>query len=297
MKIPFLKSGDKVGIVCTARSYDHERLQYALPHFEKWGLQVKIGKTVGAVDHQYAGTDALRAQDLQEMLDDPELSAIVCAKGGYGTVRILDQLNLDKFVEKPKWITGFSDVTALHAHIHQLTGLPTMHAPLLSVFKRTDEQTIQSFQAALFGEPLTTSSLSHPFNRTGEAEAVLVGGNLSVLFSVLGSVSDLDTRGKILFMEDLDEYLYHTDRMMVAMKRAGKLSEIKGLIIGGFTKNKDNDIPFGKTAEEIILEHTAEFDYPVAFGFPCGHVKDNRTLLLGMEAKMRVNETGMVLTF
>lgn len=298
---PFLKEGDRVGLLSTARQVLDEDMEPAIALLKSWGLQPVVGKSIGAVDHQYAGTDRLRADDLQNMLDDPEIRAIWCAKGGYGTVRIVDDLNFYKFIKNPKWIIGYSDVTVLHSHLHNM-GVATLHAPIakeiLTKYQEALHSTpIISLKNTLFGKAVHCHVNSHAMNRTGTAQGPLVGGNLSILYSLCGSKSAIDTAGKVLFLEDLDEYLYHIDRMMLNLKRNGMLDHLEGLIIGGFSDMRDNKVPFGKTAQEIILEAVAEYDYPVCFDFPAGHWEDNRALVLGSTIKLEVSETGVKLNF
>ncbi len=296
MKIPAsLKKGDKVGIVCTARSIEHEKIEFAIETLERWGLDPIIGKTVGAVKDQYAGTDNFRAQDFQSMLDNEEVKAIICAKGGYGTVRMIDKLDFSKFKKDPKWITGFSDITVLHAHIQQNFKIASLHAPLLSTFKRNCDIALDTMRQILFGEPVSIKNASHKLNRMGKASGKLVGGNLSVLYSLIGSDSDLETDDCLLFIEDLDEYLYHIDRMVVNLKRAGKFKNIKGLLVGGMTSMNDNDIPFGKTCEEIIAEHVSLYEFPVCFNFPSGHIQHNHAIVMGEKYELDVAESGITL--
>jgi len=296
MKTPqSLKKGDKVGVVCTARSIEIEKLEFALDTLKKWDLEPVIGKSVGAVQDQYAGTDKFRADDFQSMLDNCDIKAIICAKGGYGTVRMVDFLDFTKFKKKPKWITGFSDVTVLHAHIQQNFKIATLHSPLLSTFKRNCDIALDTMRQTLLGETVSIKNAAHKLNRSGKASGKLIGGNLSVLYSLLGSKSDLVTDDGLLFLEDLDEYLYHVDRMVVNLERAGKFKNIKGLLIGGMTKMNDNDIPFGKTCEEIILEHVAEYDFPVCFNFPSGHIQHNHTVILGGRYELDVAEDSILL--
>jgi muramoyltetrapeptide carboxypeptidase len=288
----YLKSGDKIAIVATARKVSREEIQPAIKLFTNWGLQVIIHDDLFAIDNQFAGDDAHRAKALQRYLDDPSIRAIICARGGYGTVRIIDQLDFTNFVAHPKWIIGYSDITVLHSHIYRYHGIQTLHAamPINMQEFNADEESMLSLKQALFGNVLSYSFPSHPLNSKGEATGELVGGNLSVLYSLLGSPSDIDTTDKILFLEDLDEYMYHIDRMMMNMKRNGKLDRLKGLIIGGMNDMKDNTIPFGKTAEEIIHDQVKEFNYPVWFGFPAGHEKRNMAMKLGATASMLVQK-------
>jgi len=284
----YLKKGDKIGIVACARKVSEEEMQPAISVFKKWGLDVALGRSLFKSEHQFAGTDKERAEDLQQMLNDPSIKAIICARGGYGTLRIIDQLSFDAFKKYPKWIIGFSDVTVLHSHVSHYQ-IETLHAKMLFNFAK-NEASSEALRQALFGELKKYEHAPHPLNRAGIAEGELVGGNLSLLYALTGSVSDIDTRGKILFLEDLDEYLYHVDRMMLNLKRAGKLAHLNGLVVGGMTDMKDNQIPFGKNAEEIILDAVKEFSYPVCFDFPAGHVDLNLPLYLGRSIKLEVGK-------
>ena len=293
---PYLKEGDKVGIVCTARKADREDLENGIALLKSCGLEPVLGKTIGASDNQYGGTDALRAADLQAMLDDEEINAIWCAKGGYGTVRIIDDINFYKFIKYPKWIIGYSDVTVLHSQIHKL-GFETIHGVMPVGIARNTAVAKQTLENAWSGKPVHYHIESAPLNRLGTAKGELVGGNISILYSLCGSHSAIDTTNKILFLEDLDEYLYHVDRMMVNLKRNGMLRNIRGLVVGGLTSMHDNSTPFGKTAKEIVMDAVAEYDYPVCFDFPAGHLKDNRALILGRSASLEVNERGAKLYF
>lgn len=295
MYIPsILKIGDTIGLICTARKIDPSLIQPAISLFESKGFRVKIGETVGAAHHQYAGDDQLRRSDLQKMLDDPQVKAIVVCRGGYGTVRIIDDIHYGNFLEKPKWVIGYSDVTALHSHLNHVMGIGTLHATMPVNFETNTDSAIQSLMDVLLGNPLNYEVDAHPLNRMGVASGEVVGGNLSILYSLLGTKTLLHTSGRILFLEDLDEYLYHIDRMMMGLKRAGKLQNLAALIVGGMTDMKDNAIPYGKNAEEIILEHVEEFSYPVCFGFPAGHINDNRAIKLGAIARLEVTPEGVL---
>ena len=240
--------------------------------------------------HQFAGDDEARAALMQEYLDRDDIDVILCARGGYGTVRIIDKLNFDKFLQKPKWIAGYSDVTVLHAKLQSL-GCESLHSTMPINFADNTAASLDSLFDAIEGKHITYQIPSSEINIKGKAEAQLVGGNISVLYSLLGSDIFPDTEGKILFLEDLDEYLYHIDRMMTALQRAGKLDNIKGLIVGGLTKMHDNNIPFGMSAEEIILEKVKTKNIPLCFGFPAGHIDDNRTLILGKTTLLEVGDT------
>lgn len=292
----YLKKGDTVGILATARKIDLATLQPGIKLLESWGLKVVIGKTIGKEQNQLAGADWQRATDFQEMLDNPNIKAIWAAKGGYGTVRIVDRIDFNNFKKKPKWIVGFSDVTVMHSHINNMD-IGTLHAIMAISAKTASPEAIESFRKALFGEKLEYHIPHHNFNKNGKASGELVGGNLSVLYSIQGSKSAVDMKGKILFLEDLDEYLYHIDRMMMNMKRNGSLDGVKGIIIGGMTSMNDNDIPWGKDALEIIQDIVKDYKIPVAYNFPAGHIKDNRALILGKTVTLEVNDKETVLKF
>jgi muramoyltetrapeptide carboxypeptidase len=285
---PYLQAGDTVALLAPARKISREEIAPAVSVLESWGLRVVIGDTVGATHHQYAGDDRHRGKDLQRFLDDPQVKAIIACRGGYGTVRLIDQLRFDRFMDKPKWIVGYSDLTMLHVHLNCVIGCESMHATMPINFPTNTTEAIQSLQDALFGRKLTYTIPAHPLNIPGTMQGWVLGGNLSLIYSLLGTRTMLLHSGAILFLEDLDEYLYHIDRMMMALKRAGKLQGLAGILVGGMTDMKDNAVPYGQTAEEIILEHTAGLGYPVVFGFPAGHINDNRAIRLGVEAKVVV---------
>ncbi len=292
----FLKKGDTVGILATARKIEMATLQPGIKLLESWGLHVVIGKTIGKEDHQLAGPDWIRATDFQEMLDNPSIKAIWAAKGGYGTVRIIDRIDFSNFKKKPKWVVGFSDMTVLHSHINNM-GIETMHALMAMNVKTATPEAIESLRKALFGEKLEYKMADHPYNKNGKASGEIVGGNLSVLYSILGSKSEVDYKGKILFIEDLDEYLYHIDRMMMNLKRNGYFDGLKAVLIGGMTEMNDNDIPWGKDALQIIQDILKDYKIPVIFNFPAGHIKDNRAMIFGKTVSVDVNESGSKVTF
>lgn len=277
----YLQKGDKVYLLSTARKIEFAAIAEAISTIESWGLQVEIGESIGAEENQYAGSDALRHRDFQRAINDHSIRAIICAKGGYGTVRMMDGLDWTSFLKKPKWLCGFSDVTFLQTHIVHQFGIQTIHSPMPSTFVNNTPEAIDSLRAALFGEKINYTIPPHPLNKNGIMNAPIVGGNLSILYSITGTLSGIDTTNKILFIEDLDEYLYHIDRMLMNLKRSGKLQQLKGLLVGGFTDMHDNQIPFGKTAEEIIYEHCGIYDYPIIFNFPAGHIANNHALYLG----------------
>jgi muramoyltetrapeptide carboxypeptidase len=292
---PYLVKGDKIGIVSPARSITFEEVHPSIRFFQKYDLEVVLGTHVFSKCHQFAGTDAQRCRDMQQMLDDDSIRAIVCSRGGYGTVRIIDNLDFTKFRENPKWIVGYSDITVLHAHVHQKLGIETLHATMpINIKSEKRDETLQSMMNALCGEPVSYSYPKPALSREGSAEGVLAGGNLSILHNLMGSVSELDTEGKILFLEEVDEYLYHIDRMMVNLNRAGKLANLKGLVVGGMSKMNDNAIPFGKSAGEIIAAAVKDYTYPVCFDFPAGHLEPNLALILGRNVRLNVGtEVGL----
>ncbi|NLF44213.1 MAG: LD-carboxypeptidase [Bacteroidales bacterium] len=294
-----LKTGDKVGITATARKVKPEELLSAINIIKSWGLEVRLSPSLYEEDNQFAGNDKVRASDFQAMLKDEDIKAIFCARGGYGTVRILEHIDFSALKTHPKWIVGFSDTTVLHSHIHQNAGVKTLHAPMPLTFANSPEgiNALTTLHLTLFGLKPDYSVNPHPLNRIGTTQGTLVGGNLSVLYSLIGSESDLDTNNKILFIEDLDEYLYHIDRMMVSFKRSGKLSKLKGLIVGSMSDMHDNAIPFGKNAFEIISDAVSTYDYPVCFGFPAGHQDLNLPLIMGNEIRLIVEANKAYLSF
>ena len=280
---PFLKPGDKIRIVSPAGKIEENEVLPAVKWLTEQGFEVELGKHVFARHFQYAGTDRERLEDVQTALDDPDASSIICSRGGYGTVRIIDKLNFSGFLQKPKWVVGFSDITVLHSCLQHL-GIATIHGAMPRYFFDEKEQVSESLESMmnlLTGKEVEYTVPSNVSNRPGIATGEITGGNFSIVSSLLGTKYEMDTRGKILFLEDLDEYLYHTDRMANQLKLAGKLNNLAALIIGDFTDMKDNESPFGKTVHEIILEAVEEFDYPVCFGFPAGHNKKNLALAFG----------------
>lgn len=279
----------KISLIAPARKVTEDEMSFAIDYIKNRGFELVYDKRLFDSYHQFAGNDDARASLIQEYIDSDDIDAIFCVRGGYGTVRIIDRLNFDKFIKKPKWIIGYSDITVLHAKLQSL-GCESIHATMPINFTDNTQAALDSVFNFLKGEKISYEIDSTPINIYGTAEAELVGGNISVLYSLLGSDIFPDTNGKILFLEDLDEYLYHIDRMMTALVRAGKLDSIKGLVVGGLTKMHDNNIPFGMTAEEIILEKVRDKNIPVCFNFPAGHIDDNRALILGRKAKLSVGE-------
>lgn len=292
-----VKPGDKIGILSTARWMDQTEMKFADELLLSWGLKPVYGETITARSEQFAGDDNLRSKDLQTFLDDADIKAILCARGGYGTIRIMDKIDFTGFMNNPKFICGFSDITVLFAHITDKLGIPVLHSAMPFTFPNNSEAALQTLKDALFGIAPAYSIPAHPLNIFGETEAELIGGNLSILYSLLGTKYGFSTSGKILFIEDIDEYRYHIDRMMWSMKLAGKLHPLKGLIIGGLTDIKDNLVPFGKSAESIILEQVQELNIPVCFGFPAGHQDDNRALYLGRKVVLKTEKTHSSLTY
>lgn len=283
-----LKQGDKIAIVSTARKLSLEELQPGIDILKSWGLVVVFGDNLFKEAHQFAGSTQQRIADFQQAMDDESIKAILCARGGYGTVKIIDELDFSTFIKNPKWVIGYSDVTVLHNHINQNFDIQTMHAAMPFGFKDNTEEALSSIKKVLFGDELTYEFEAQQLNRNGVGEGEVVGGNLSIIYSLTGTKSQLDTKGKILFLEDLDEYLYHVDRMMVNLDRAGMLDGLAGLVVGGMTDMNDNAVPYGQTAKEIILETVSKYNYPVCFDFYAGHLNDNRALPMGGKALLKV---------
>jgi muramoyltetrapeptide carboxypeptidase len=295
---PDLHSGDTIGITCPAGFVSQERIAYAVDVLERKGFKVKIGRTIGAREIYFSGSDDERRTDLQDLLDDQEVKAIIMGRGGYGTSRIIDALDFTVFTKSPKWICGFSDITVLHSHINRNLGIATLHSPMCGAFTPESEDSyyIRSLLDALTGTRLHYEISPSAYNRSGTSTGELVGGNLALLAHLTGSVSQLDTRGKILFIEDIGEHLYHIDRMLLNLKRSGQLDSLAGLLVGSFTDTEDTERPFGQTLEQIILDKVAEYDFPVAFNLPCGHDTENVTLQLGQIHTLTVKDGGSSLS-
>jgi muramoyltetrapeptide carboxypeptidase len=293
---PYLQKGDTVAILATARKHIVKSMQPTIDLLESWGLNVVIGKSIGLEENQLAGSDEQRAADLQEQLDNPNIKAIWCARGGYGTVRVVDLIDFTQFKKSPKWLVGFSDVTVLHSHLNTM-GYKSIHGIMPISLAKASKEAIESLRLSLFGQPLQYAIDPHPMNRLGKATGEVVGGNLSILYSLLGSPSAIDCKDKILYIEDLDEYLYHIDRMMMNLKRNGCLESLKGIIVGSMTDMKDNDIPWGKNALEIVQDVTKQYNIPMVFNFPAGHIHDNRALILGATATIEVTENCSTVVF
>ena len=286
---PYLKKGDKVAITCPAKKLPSPMTD-AIKLLQSWGLEVVLGDTLNASYHQFAGDDELRTKDLQRFIDDDSIKAIFAARGGYGTMRIIDQVDFTNFVQNPKWIIGFSDITVLHGHIFNNYNTQSIHGQMPINIPDASAKSLDTLRKALFGEELTYEVKPNPLNRLGEGSGVLIGGNLSLLAAISGSASDMDYTSIVLFIEDVGEYLYATDRLMRTLDRAGKLKSLAGLIVGGFTDVKDNDIPFGQTVPEIIMEMVKKYNYPVCFDFPAGHIPDNRSLVLGAKLTLSISK-------
>jgi muramoyltetrapeptide carboxypeptidase len=298
---PYLKAGDTVAIVAPSgilKSREGE-INKAKSLLESWGLKVQVGDHIFEQNHHFAGTDQQRASDLQRVMDDPNISAIWCARGGYGTVRILDKLNYSRFKERPKWIIGYSDITALHNQVHN-EGYQSIHALMCTSLSDPPDEiktSISTFKNAVFGNALSYQLEGSTFNRAGEAQGQLVGGNLTILHTMLGSETSIDTHGKILFIEEIGEYKYHIDRMLQSLKRAGYFEQCAGLIVGDMSKLRKNTTKWGSSVEELIIDALAEYDFPIAFNMPAGHEQDNRALILGRSIELKVTKTNASVNF
>lgn len=290
----YLKKGDKIAIVCPAKKLPGS-IDSAIAILESWGLQVVIGKTVTAEYHQFAGDDELRATDLQGFLDDPEIKAIIAGRGGYGTIRIIDDLDFTAFTVHPKWIVGFSDITVLLSHILAVFNTQSIHGQMPYTFSSASPESLSSLKKILFGEPLKYEYNTEFPGREGNAEGILIGGNLTLMVMLQGSISEIDYTNKILFIEDVGEHEYSIDRMMRMLKRAGKLAKLKGLVVGAFNELSTESIPFGSSPEQVIWDIVKEYDYPVCFNFPVGHIDDNRSMVVGKLTSLIINQQNVVL--
>ena len=294
---PYLKKGDCIGITCPAGYMAADKAQTCIDTLQSWGFEVMVGKTLGSPSKNYfsAGDDD-RRDELQAMLDDANIKAILFGRGGYGVGRIIDQLDFTKFKKNPKWIIGFSDITVLHAHLFAKIKVASLHAPMAAAFNEGENEFIRSLHNAIIGKKAKYNCDAHPFNRIGAVAAELVGGNLSLLAHLTGTPSAINTKNKILFIEDIGEYIYNIDRMLWQLKRSGQLDGLAGLVVGGFTDMKDTERPFGKTAYDVIKEITAHYNYPVCFGFPVSHGKENYALKVGVTYSLKVGKTKTQLT-
>lgn len=297
VKIPsYLNEGDIVGITCPSGFITHEEIQPAVAKLKEWGFHVDIGRTVGAKDFTFGGNDELRTGDMQQMLDDRDIDAILFARGGYGAVRIIDDLDFSNFKKRPKWLIGFSDATVFHSHVNRNFGIASIHSKMCNSFpsdwgkaEPAQIETINSIRKCLVGEKMQYSTLPNSKNKNGSGEGILVGGNLSILQNLAGTKSDIETKNKILFVEDAGEYLYSIDRMFWNLKRTGKLDKLSGLIIGGFRpKPDDAGEEFGRSLYDIVAEVVKEYSYPVCFDFPVGHQRNNYALKCGVKHKLAV---------
>ncbi len=295
---PYLEKGDSIGIVAPAGFMPFEKMESCINTLQDWGFNVQLGTTTQSSSENYfSGSDDERLNDLQRMMDDSSIKAILCARGGYGMSRIIDNISFKKFKKNPKWIIGFSDITVLHAHIYSKYKIASLHAPMAAAFNDNEYNNpyVRSLKAALEGVPANYEILPHRFNKTGDGEGELIGGNLSLLGHLIGTKSDIKTKNKILFLEDIGEYIYNIDRMLIQMKRAGKFDKLAGLIFGGFTEAKDTERPFGMTTEQVIHEKIKGFDFPVCFNFPVSHDKENYALKIGAGYKFSVSLNSVML--
>lgn len=289
---PYLKKGDTIAITCPAGYMEAQKIKTCVKTLQEWGFQVMVGKTVGSKSTNYfSGTDEERRDEFQALLDEPSIKAILCGRGGYGVTRIIDQLDFNTFKKNPKWIIGFSDITVLHAHVLTKCKTASLHAPMANAFNEGGAKLpyVQSLQKALKGTKMQYTSAPHSMNQMGKATGVLMGGNLALIAHLVGSTMMYKTKGAILFLEDVGEYSYNIDRMLIQLKRAGILNQLSGLILGGFTDRKDTTRPFGKTIEEIIQAHIAEYDYPICFGFPVSHDRENYALKVGARVELNIS--------
>jgi len=295
---PYLQKGDTIGITCPAGFMAAEKAQTCIDTLHEWGYNVMVGKTLGSNSRNYfSGSDEERADELQAMLDDDSINAILCGRGGYGLGRIIDQLDFTLFKKKPKWIIGFSDITVLHEHLYSNYKIATLHAPMAGAFNEggADNEFVQSLKNAIEGKKAKYECATHAFNKRGEAVGELVGGNLTLLSHLIGTASEAKTKGRILFIEDTGELLYKIDRMLYQLKRSGKLHKLAGLIVGGFNDMTDTERPFGKTVYEIVQDIAGECDFPVCYNFPVSHSKENYALKVGVGYKLKVGKNKVVL--
>ena len=290
---PYLKKNDKIAIVSPAKKLP-KQIDFAIELFKKWGLEVIIGDSVYASHDQFAGDDTLRTNDIQRFLDDHTVKAIIAARGGYGTLRIIDDLDFREFEKNPKWFVGFSDITILLSHFFSVLHTQSLHAQMPYTFEEAMPDSLETLRKALFGEALNYTYTSAFAGNAGSAEGVLIGGNLTLLVMIQGSVSEMDFTDKILFIEDVGESEASIDRMMRMLKRAGKLAKLKGLIVGAFNELPEEKIPFGQTPEEVIWDVVKDYDYPVCFNFPTGHIEDNKALVLGKTATLEVGKENKI---
>lgn len=287
---PYLKKGDKVAIVCPAKSLP-KSIDDAIATLQSWGLEVVLGETVSSTYHQFAGDDHLRTKDLQSFLDNPEIKAIIAGRGGYGTIRIIDELDFTVFQKYPKWLVGFSDITVLLAHVIAQFGIASIHGQMPYTFESSTKEALNSLQAALFGNEIEINYQTSIANKIGTTEGVLIGGNLTLLAAIEGSPSEIDFTDKILFIEDVGEHEYAIDRLIRTLDRKGKLKALKGLIVGAFNEIEPEKIFFGQTPEEVIGSIASKYDFPICYQFPTGHIDDNRAMVIGRCIHLSISET------
>ena len=294
---PYLKKGDTIGIVCPAGFMSLEKAATCIETLQTWGYKVKLGKTLGSQFHYFSGTDEERASDLQEMLDDKTVHAILCGRGGYGVSRIIDRLDFKSFKKNPKWVIGFSDITVLHAALYQQVKFASIHSSMASAFNDGgfENDYVQSIRKIIKGQLANYNCAPHAFNHLGKSSGELIGGNLSLIVHMIGTKTAYQTKNKILFIEDVGEYIYHIDRMFLQLKRAGCLEELAGLVIGGFTDMKDTTVEFGMTVYETLHQHLKEYDFPICFDFPVSHETPNYALKVGVKHELSVTKTKTVL--
>jgi muramoyltetrapeptide carboxypeptidase len=288
---PYLKKGDTIAIVCPSGFMPYEKAATCIDVLQQWGYKVRVGKTLGTQFHYFSGTDEERLADLQAMLDDPDVNAVLCGRGGYGLSRIIDRIDFKRFKKNPKWLIGYSDITVLHAHLYERFNIASLHSPMAAAFNDGEYENIyiQSLRNALKGAAANYTCAPHPYNRIGKAEGKLVGGNLSLVAHLSGTRSAFKTKGKILFLEDVGEYLYNIDRMMIQLKRNGLFEALEGLIIGGFTDMKDTTTPFGTDVFSLINELVREYTFPMCFDFPVSHSKENYALKVGVKHSLNIS--------
>lgn len=294
---PYLKPGDQIGMVCPAGYMAEEKYKECIQTLAEWGFRIKLGQTLGKQFHYFSGTDEERLKDLQSMMDDDSIQAIICARGGYGTGRIIDALDFSRFIKYPKWIVGFSDITVIHSHLLSRYKIASIHGPMAAAFQDKEKPNpyLESLRQTLYGEHFQISTPPHALNQIGEGSGILVGGNLTLVAHLIGSPSDVDMNGKILFLEDIGEYIYNVDRMMYQLKRSGKLEGLKGLIIGHFTDMKDTSIPFGESVENAIKAIVKDASFPVCFHFPVSHDRENYALKVGANYQLKVESNEVIL--
>lgn len=295
---PALQTGDTIGIICPSGSMPLDNMQTCIQQLQNWGYRIRMGNTPGKSFNYFSGTDDERLNDLQKMLDDENIRCIFCARGGYGLSRIIDKINFEKFLQHPKWIVGYSDISILHAHLYQQYGVASLHAPMAAAFNGDGWQSeyVQSVRNALSGITYEYHCEAYKLNRAGTAKGTLLGGNLCLLAHLIGSQSSPDTRGAILFIEDVGEYIYNIDRFMLQLQRAGMLQQLAGLVVGSFTDMKDTVIPFGESVYDAIYDKVKDYNYPVCFKFPVGHAPENYALKHGLFHELQVSESYATLT-